>query len=55
MNDWENVKKYCKAYLQIKWKDREVWLMLSDAHKRLFEYDEAEYAAKRAADVPETD
>jgi len=52
MDDWENVKKYCNAYLAIKPKDREVWEMLSDAHKRLFEYGEADEAQKRASDLP---
>jgi len=53
MDDWENVKKYCRAYLAIKPKDREVWEMLSDAHKRLFEYGEAEDARERASKLPE--
>jgi hypothetical protein len=55
MDDWENVKKYCKAYLVLKPKDREVWEMLSDAHKKLFEYSEAEDAAKRASKLPESE
>ncbi|MFX1482868.1 MAG: hypothetical protein ACFFCP_06725 [Promethearchaeota archaeon] len=48
MSDWENMKKFCKAYLEMKPKDREVWEMLNRAHKRLFEYSEAEEALKRA-------
>jgi len=53
MGDWKNVKKFCKAYLALKPRDREVWEMLSDAHKRLFEYDEAEDAAEKASKLPE--
>ncbi len=55
LDDWENVKKYCSAYLAIKPQDREVWEMLSDAHKRLFEYAEAEEAQKRAEELPESE
>ncbi|TFG31407.1 tetratricopeptide repeat protein [Candidatus Thorarchaeota archaeon] len=55
MDDWENVKKYCNAYLSLKPKDREVWEMLSDAHKRLFEYSEAEYAQEKASKLPESE
>ena len=53
MNDWENVKKFCKSYLAIKPKDREVWELLSDAHKKLFEYGDAEDAQKEASKLPE--
>ena len=55
MDDWENVKKFCKAYLAIKPRDREVWEMLADAHKRLFEYSEAAEAAEKASRLPESD
>jgi hypothetical protein len=55
MDDWENVKKFCNAYLIIKPKDREVWEMLSDAHKKLFEYGEAEDAQEKASKLPESD
>ncbi|MFW9786953.1 MAG: tetratricopeptide repeat protein [Candidatus Thorarchaeota archaeon] len=48
MNDWENMKNYCKAYLELKPKDREVWEMLNRAHKKLFEYEEAQDALDRA-------
>lgn len=54
MNDWENVKKICKAYLVLKPRDREVWEMLSDAHKKLFEYDEADDAREKASKLPES-
>ena len=53
-DDWENVKKYCYAYLALKPEDREVWEMVADAHKRLFEYTEAEEAQKRAEELPES-
>jgi tetratricopeptide (TPR) repeat protein len=52
LDDWENVKKYCKAYLALKSNDREVWEMLADAHKRLFEYEEAEKALEKASRLP---
>lgn len=54
MDDWENVKKFCNSYLSIKPKDREVWEMLADAHKKLFEYGEAEDAQERASKLPES-
>jgi hypothetical protein len=55
LDDWENVKKYCNAYLAIKPGDREVWEMLADAHKRLFEYEAAEKALDRASMLPESE
>ena len=55
MDDWENVKKFCNAYLVIKPRDREVWEMLSDAHKKLFEYGDADDARERASNLPEKD
>ena len=55
LDDWENVKKFCNAYLAIKPKDREVWEMLSEAHKKVFEYSEAEDAAEKASKLPESD
>ncbi|MHA1862164.1 MAG: hypothetical protein ACTSWA_00240 [Candidatus Thorarchaeota archaeon] len=53
MDDWENVKKFCNAYLVLKPKDREVWELLSNAHKKLFEYGEAEDAQIKASNLPE--
>ncbi len=44
LGDWENTKTFCKAYLELKPKDKEVWEMLNRAHKRLFEYEEAQDA-----------
>jgi tetratricopeptide (TPR) repeat protein len=47
-DDWENMKIFCKAYLELKPKDKEVWEMLNRAHKKLFEYEEAQDALDRA-------
>jgi len=48
LGDWENVKKYTKAYLRLKPRDAEAWGMLARSHKSLFEYEEAQYAQERA-------
>jgi tetratricopeptide (TPR) repeat protein len=48
LEDWEGMKVFCKAYLELKPKDKEVWEMLNRAHKRLFEYEEAEQALDKA-------
>jgi hypothetical protein len=47
-DDWPNVKRYSRAYLELKPKDKEVWELLATAHKRLFEYEEAEEAQAKA-------
>lgn len=49
LDDWKNVKKHCKRYLEFQPKDKEVWELLSTAHKRLFEYEEAEEASEQAS------
>jgi len=49
LDDWENMKIFCKAYLELKSKDKEVWEMLNRAHKKLFEYEEAQEALDRAS------
>jgi tetratricopeptide (TPR) repeat protein len=49
LDDLECVKKYTKRYLELQPKDKDAWEMLADAHKRLFEYHEAEDAMKRAS------
>lgn len=49
LSDWESVKLYCRKYLEMKSKDKEVWEMLARAHKRLFEYEEADEALARAS------
>jgi hypothetical protein len=51
LDDWENVKKYTKAYLEMKPKDKEAWEMLTSAHKRLFEYEDAEEAQSKADSI----
>jgi tetratricopeptide (TPR) repeat protein len=51
LEDWENVKVYCRAYLKLKPKDKEVWELLSTAHKRLFEYEDAQKAADKASSL----
>ena len=48
LDDWENMKIFCKAYLELKSKDKEVWEMLNRAYKKLFEYEEAQDALDRA-------
>ncbi|MGD9396414.1 MAG: CDC27 family protein [Candidatus Thorarchaeota archaeon] len=48
LDDWENMKLFCKAYLELKPKDKEVWEMLNRAHKKLFEYEEAQEALEKA-------
>lgn len=49
LSDWEGVKLYCRKYLEMKSKDKEVWEMLARAHKRLFEYEEADDALAKAS------
>ena len=49
LSDWEGVKLYCGKYLDMKRKDKEVWEMLARAHKRLFEYEEADDALAKAS------
>ncbi|MHA1964925.1 MAG: hypothetical protein ACXACG_09385 [Candidatus Thorarchaeota archaeon] len=49
IDDWENMKIFCKAYLEIKPKDKEAWEMLNRAHKKLFEYEEAQEALDKAS------
>lgn len=53
LDDWANVKKYIKAYLKLKPEDKEAWEILADAHKKLFEYDEADSALQKIAELPE--
>jgi tetratricopeptide (TPR) repeat protein len=47
-DDWENVKKYVNAYLQMQPRDPDAWELLARAHKSLFEYEEAEHAVIQA-------
>ncbi|MHA1906751.1 MAG: tetratricopeptide repeat protein [Candidatus Thorarchaeota archaeon] len=48
LDDYEGVKVYCNYYIKMQPRDAEVWEMLSNAHKKLFEYEEAEDAMIRA-------
>jgi len=48
LDDYESVKVYCNAYIKMQPRDSEVWEMLSNAHKKLFEYEEAEDAMQRS-------
>ncbi|NHJ12945.1 MAG: tetratricopeptide repeat protein [Candidatus Thorarchaeota archaeon] len=48
-DDFDCVKTYCKRYLELQPRDKEVWELLASAHKRLFEYEEAEDALDKAA------
>ncbi len=48
LDDYEAVKMYLKYYMKMQPRDREAWEMLANAHKKLFEYSEAEDAMQRA-------
>ena len=48
MDDYVAVKAYCDAYIKMQPRDKEVWEMKSNAHKKLFEYEEAEDAMLRS-------
>ena len=48
LDDYDGVKLYCMKYIKMQPRDAEVWEMLSNAHKKLFEYEEAENAMQRA-------
>lgn len=50
-DNWPKVKEHCRHYLDMQPDDKEVWELLALAHKRLFEYDKAEEASKRAAQI----
>ncbi|MFX0108085.1 MAG: tetratricopeptide repeat protein, partial [Candidatus Hodarchaeota archaeon] len=49
LDDWDTVKKYCRAYLELQPKDKDVWELLASAHKKLFEYEEAQDAMDEAS------
>ncbi len=48
LDDWVEVKRHCKLYLKMQSRDKEVWELLATAHKRLFQYSEAEDATREA-------
>ena len=47
----EDMRILLKRYLELQPKDKEVWNLLAQAHKRLFEYAEAEEAEIRASEL----
>ncbi|MFW9863126.1 MAG: tetratricopeptide repeat protein [Candidatus Thorarchaeota archaeon] len=49
LEDLDCVKRYTKKYLELQPRDKEAWKMLANAHKRLFEFEEAEDALRMAA------
>ena len=49
LDDLEGAKKYLKRYLELSPKDKEAWEMLANAHKKLFEYEEAEDAMEKVS------
>jgi hypothetical protein len=51
LDDLTCVKEYTKKYLELQPKDKEAWEMLANAHKHLFEYEESEYALKKASEL----
>ncbi|TFF91213.1 tetratricopeptide repeat protein [Candidatus Thorarchaeota archaeon] len=50
-NEWDQVKTYCKRYLEMQPRDKEVWELLATAHKRLFEYEAADEALEQASEL----
>ena len=48
LDDYEGVKIYLRNYMKMQAKDSEAWMMLANAHKKLFEFAEAEEAMERA-------
>ncbi len=51
LSQWEDMKRYCKRYLELVPNDKEVWELLAEAHKRLFEYEEADSALQHAKEL----
>jgi len=49
LDDTESTKVFCKYYLKMQPRDKEVWEMLARAHKSLFEYEQAEDALEQAS------
>jgi tetratricopeptide (TPR) repeat protein len=47
----EDMRDFLKRYLELQPKDKEVWNLLARAHKRLFEYTEAQEAEIRASEL----
>ncbi|MBD3407408.1 MAG: hypothetical protein GF411_14925 [Candidatus Lokiarchaeota archaeon] len=51
LDDWTATKRYIKHYLELVPKDREAWELLTRAHKKLFEFEKAAEAEKRAMEL----
>jgi tetratricopeptide (TPR) repeat protein len=51
LDNSENMRVWLKRYLELQPKDREAWNLLARAHKRLFEYAEAQEAEIRASEI----
>ncbi len=51
LNKSEDMRDSLKRYLELQPKDKEVWNLLAQAHKRLFEYAEAQEAEIRASEL----
>ena len=51
LNKNEDMRDFLKRYLELQPMDKEVWNLLAQAHKRLFEYAEAEEAEIRASEL----
>jgi tetratricopeptide (TPR) repeat protein len=47
----EDMRDFLKRYLELQPKDKEVWNLLARAHKKLFEYAEAQEAETRASEL----
>jgi len=47
----EDMRDFLKRYLELQPKDKKVWNLLARAHKRLFEYAEAQEAEIRASEL----
>jgi predicted Zn-dependent protease len=47
----EDMRNFLKRYLELQPKDKEAWDLLARAHKRLFEYAEAQEAEIRASEL----
>lgn len=48
LGNTENVIRYLRRYVELQPKDKEVWEILARAHKRLFQYEEANEAEQKA-------
>jgi len=49
LDDIESAKIFCQYYLKMQPRDKEVWEMLANSHKKLFEYEQAEDALEQAS------